>query len=270
MEPNDIERDNDRHPGWRSNHGLIPGAMIIGIGVLFLLDNLHILYIRDWWRYWPVALIAGGLVKLVDSTYAGGRVFGGILLGVGAIFLGATLGFFDVSIGELWPLFLIGAGLMMLGKRVWGPHWPGPPQGLWDKGRWEKGQRNKGNWDQGREGEGSASDSTLNEVAIFGGGKRKVTTQDFKGGELTAIFGGFEIDLRYAGMTGDSAVLEINAIFGGAEVRIPDTWTAVVQGMGIFGGYGDESTAPNPAANPQVKRLFLKGTAVFGGVQVKN
>src|SRR5450432_3359527 len=138
MEPNDIERDNDRHPGWRSNHGLIPGAIVIGIGVLFLLQNFHIAYIWDWWRYWPVALIAVGLVKLVDSTYGGGRVFGGILLVVGAIFLGSSLGIYDVSIGELWPLFLIGAGLMMLGNRVWGPHWPGP--GQWDKGRWEKGQ----------------------------------------------------------------------------------------------------------------------------------
>ena len=266
MEPN----DNFGHPGWRSNHGLIPGAIIIGIGVLFLLDNLHIVYVRELWRFWPVALIAVGLVKLVDSTYGGGRWFGGVLLGVGAIFLGSSLGLYDVTIAELWPLFLIGAGLLMLGNRVWGPHWPGPGQGRWDKARWDMGSWNKGSWDKGRAAEAPASDSTLNEVAIFGGGKRKVTSQDFKGGELTAIFGGFEIDLRYAGMTGDSAVLEINAIFGGAEVRIPETWTAVVQGVGIFGGYGDESTAPNPATNPQIKRLFLKGAAVFGGVSIKN
>jgi hypothetical protein len=271
MEPN----DNDRHPGWRSNHGLIPGVIVIGIGVLFLLDNFHIVYVSDLWRFWPVALIATGLVKLVDSTYGGGRVFGGVLLGVGAIFLASSLGLYDVTIGELWPLFLIGVGLMMLGNRIWGPQWPRPAQGRWDKGHWDKGHWNKGHWekwgaDTGPEAGASASYSTLNEVAIFGGGKRKVTSQDFKGGELTAIFGGFEIDLRYAAMAGDSAVLEVNAIFGGAEIRIPDTWTAVVQGVGIFGGYGDESTPPNPATNPQSKRLFLKGAAVFGGVAVKN
>jgi hypothetical protein len=266
MEPN----DNDPHPGWRSNHGLIPGAIVIAIGVLFLLQNFHIMYIWDWWRYWPVALIAAGLVKLVDSTYGGGRLLGGILVGVGAIFLGNTLGFYDVTMRELWPLFLIGAGLMMLANRVWGPHLPGPTLGRWDKGQWNKGTWNKETWNKEREADASGSYSSLHEVAIFGGGKRKVTSQDFKGGELTAIFGGFEIDLRYAGMTGDSAVLEINAVFGGAEVRIPDTWTAVVQGVGIFGGYGDESTTPNPATNPQMKRLFVKGAAVFGGVSIKN
>jgi Domain of unknown function (DUF5668) len=269
MEPN----ENYHQSGWRSNHGLIPGAIVIGIGVLFLLQNFHILYIWDWWRFWPVAVIAAGLVKLVDSTYGSGRVMGGIMVGVGAIFLGNTLGFFDVTIGELWPLFLIGLGLMMLGNRVWGPSFPGPghwDKGHWDKGQWDKGTWNKGTWNKGTGADATGSYSTLNEVAIFGGGKRKVTSQDFKGGELTAIFGGFEVDLRYAGMTGDSAVLEINAIFGGAEVRIPDTWTAVVKGVGIFGGYGDESAAPNPATNPQIKRLFVKGAAVFGGVTVKN
>jgi Domain of unknown function (DUF5668)/Cell wall-active antibiotics response 4TMS YvqF len=261
MEPN----DNDLHRGWRSNHGLIPGAIVIGIGVLFLLQNFHIMYIWDWWRFWPVAVIAAGLVKLVDSTYGSGRVLGGIMVGVGAIFMGSTLGFYDVTIGELWPVALIGLGLMMLGNRVWGPHLAGPAPGRWDKGAW-----NKEAWNKGREADASGSYSSLNEVAIFGGGKRKVTSQDFKGGELTAIFGGFEIDLRNAGMAGDSAVLEVNAVFGGAEIRIPETWTAVVQGMGIFGGYSDESTAPNPATNPQIKRLFLKGAAVFGGVSVKN
>jgi hypothetical protein len=256
---------NYRQPQWRSNHGLIPGVIVIAIGILFLLDNFHIIYVRDWWRFWPVALIAAGLVKLVDSAYGSGRVVGGITLAIGVVLLGNNLGFYDVTMRELWPIFLIGAGLAMLGNRVWGPHWSGPAAGLGQQGRWNKGQ-----WDKGRAAEASASYSTLNEVAIFGGGKRKVTTQDFQGGELTAIFGGFEIDLRNAGMTGDSAVLEINAIFGGAEVRIPYSWTAVVQGVGIFGGYGDETAPPDPSVNPQAKRLFVKGVAVFGGVGVKN
>ena len=257
---------NDKYPdqGWRSHHGLIPGVLIIGIGVFFLLDNFHIFYIREWLRYWPAILIAAGLVKLVDSNYGAGRVMGGVLLATGAIFLGHNLGLFDVSMRELWPLLLIGMGFAMLANRIWGPQWHGPASGRWDK------RRDRGWPDKGRDAETSSSDSRLSEVAIFGGGKRKVTTQDFQGGELTAIFGGFEIDLRYAGMVRDSAVLEINAIFGGAEIRIPESWIAVVQGVGILGGYGDETTAPNPATNPQSKRLFVKGAAVFGGVSVKN
>jgi hypothetical protein len=273
MEP----KDNESPQSWRYNHGLIPGVIVIGIGILFLLDNFHVVYVRDWWRYWPVALIAVGLVKLVDSQYGSGRVVGGILLGVGAILLGNNLGLIDATIDQLWPLILIGIGLVMLGQRIWGPQWIGPARHRWqrrhwDKQQWKAGWRNQ--WEAGWKNQGTdtgePTNSSLNEVAIFGGGKRKVTTQDFKGGELTAIFGGFEVDLRLAGMAADSAILEVNTVFGGAEIRIPYSWTAVVQGVGIFGGYGDETEPPDPAANPQSKKLFIRGAAVFGGVSVKN
>jgi hypothetical protein len=111
---------------------------------------------------------------------------------------------------------------------------------------------------------------TLNVNTVFGGAKRVVGSQDFRGGEVVAIFGGVELDLRQAGMAGDSAVLEITAIFGGVELKIPQHWSAVVEGAGIFGGYSDETLQPNPAQFPGAKRLIVKGSAVFGGVEVKN
>jgi len=84
--------EQDRHHdyrvvGLRTNSGLVPGLILVGIGALFFLNNLHIIYIREWLAYWPVILIAVGVVKLVDSTFTGGRVAGGVLLGLGAIFL---------------------------------------------------------------------------------------------------------------------------------------------------------------------------------------
>jgi len=282
MEPN----ENQDPENWRFNHGLIPGAIVILIGLLFLLNNFHIVDLREWWRYWPVILIAVGLVKLVDSNFLAGRIVGGVLLGVGAIILGDNLGLIDVTMAQLWPLILIGAGFIMLGQRIWGPQWYGPGRRRfrrhWSRHGWDPeafkqsiAEEAKHGWHAGwkhsrTEGDDALSPHSLNEVAIFGGGKRKVTTQEFEGGELTAIFGGFEVDLREAGMKGDSAVLEINTVFGGAEIRIPYSWTAIVQGVGIFGGYGDESTPPSPAANPQSKKLYLRGAAVFGGVSVKN
>ncbi|HEV2445729.1 MAG TPA: LiaF domain-containing protein, partial [Candidatus Sulfopaludibacter sp.] len=110
----------------------------------------------------------------------------------------------------------------------------------------------------------------LNEYGVFGGGKRKVNTMDFRGGHVDAVFGGFEIDLRDAIMEGDAATLETNAVFGGIEVRIPITWSAVVQGVGVFGAFQDETTQPNPTLIPNPKRLIVKGGAVFGAVEVKN
>src|SRR5436309_10531739 len=133
MAPRDTEpRDTQTPRVWRANHGLLPGVIVIAIGVLFLLDNFHVVYVRDWWRFWPVALIAVGLVKLVDATYAGGRIVGGVLMAAGAILLGDNLGLIDVTLGQLWPLLLIGIGLAMLGQRIWGPHWLGPGR-RWDR-----------------------------------------------------------------------------------------------------------------------------------------
>jgi predicted membrane protein len=99
--------------------------------------------------------------------------------------------------------------------------------------------------------------------------ERKVSTDDFQGGQISTTFGGVDIDLRQAGMRGDSAVLDINCIFGGVEIKIPRNWIAVSQVAAIFGGIGNSSAQP-ASDMPGVKRLYLKGSVVFGGVEVKN
>jgi multisubunit Na+/H+ antiporter MnhB subunit len=174
-----LPNDNQHNHEWNASHRLIPAVIVIGIGVLFLLNNLNILYFSEWARYWPVILIAIGLVKLVDANSPGGHVTGAILVGVGAILLGQTLGYLNVRMHDLWPLFLIGAGLLMLFR---GDSWYRVRRGLYVHGR-------------------------LREASVFGGGKRQINTQNFTGGHIDAVFSGYEIDLRGATMTGDDATL---------------------------------------------------------------
>jgi hypothetical protein len=266
MEPNfenrGFDRDNwDRR--WRRHHrhrhaGIVPAVVLIAVGAIFFLNNMHIFYLRDVWRYWPVILIAVGLVKLVDSPDNRGRTGGAILLVLGAIFLVPNLGFWDVTIGDLWPLFLIGLGALLLFQRVGsfqGSGWGGPGS-------------DPGSIPGSGPGPGPAP-GTLNENAIFSGGKRRVVTPDFRGGELSAVFGGFDVDLRKAGITGDSAVLLVNAIFGGFDIKVPESWDVVLEVTAVFGGCDDRTIHPDPAL-PGVKRLFLRGSAVFGGIDIKN
>src|ERR1019366_1600970 len=71
------------HEDWRSRGnipGVVPALIVIGIGLLFLLNNLNIFFIHDIWRYWPGILIAVGLVKMVDSPHSNGRLIGAGLL----------------------------------------------------------------------------------------------------------------------------------------------------------------------------------------------
>lgn len=242
MHPN----DNLNSPRWQASPRLLPALIIIAVGVLFLLGNLNVLDARDWFRYWPTILIAIGLVKLVDSNHSSGRVTGGILMGAGALFLVKTLGLYDLRMRDLWPLFLIGAGLLMLWNRAFTP-WHGAPDSP---------------------GGNATPGGMVNEYAIFGGSDRKVSG-DFRGGNLSTMFGGCELDLRRAGMPGDSAVVELSVIFGGVQIKIPENWIAEVQVVAIFGGVDNKTASPDPRT-PGVKRLFIKGAAIFAGVEVKN
>jgi hypothetical protein len=62
----------------------------------------------------------------------------------------------------------------------------------------------------------------------------------------------------------------VDVVFGGADLRIPETWSAVVQGTGVFGAFTDNSRQPDPSRTPNPKRLVVKGAAVFGHVEVRN
>jgi predicted membrane protein len=237
-----MQTPDERAHGFRSNPGIIPALAVIGVGVLFLLNNLNVFYLRDIWRFWPVALLAVGLAKLVDSQSDSDRTGGIVLTIVGAIFLAKNLGFLYLTWNDVWPLILIGAGVLMLWNRLYTPSprvSSGSPEGV------------------------------INAHAVFGGVQRKVTSDDFRGGHATAMFGGVELNLRKAGMRAESATLDISAVFGGVELKVPANWIVVVEGSGIFGGFSDQSAQPAPDM-PGVKRLFVRGSAVFGGVDIKN
>ena len=64
----------------------------------------------------------------------------------------------------------------------------------------------------------------------MGGVKKASSSPDFEGGDITAIMGGAEIDLRQASIRGGPAVLDTFAMMGGIEIRVPDDWTVDLQG----------------------------------------
>ena len=71
-------------------------------------------------------------------------------------------------------------------------------------------------------------------------------------------------------MKGDEAYVEANAVFGGIEIRVPESWQVIPRGAGVFGAFTDETSAPEANASAPVKRLIVKGAAVFGGVIITN
>ena len=59
---------------------LVLGVMVIVIGVLMTLDNLELIQAERFLRFWPVGLVALGLVKLWHARQCRGGSFSGILL----------------------------------------------------------------------------------------------------------------------------------------------------------------------------------------------
>jgi predicted membrane protein len=96
-----------------------------------------------------------------------------------------------------------------------------------------------------------------------------VRAQDFRGGEITAIMGGFGIDLRGAAIAGDSATINIFTLWGGVDLKVPEDWNVVMSGAPILGVFTN-SAKTFRQGDAAAKTLFVKGAAIMGGVEVKN
>jgi predicted membrane protein len=232
-------RNRDRYSG------LIPGAIILAIGAIFLLNNMGIINAVHFWQFWPLLVIFGGLVKFADPTR---RAWGAMIVVIGILLQLNKLGYGHFSFGELWPLLLIAAGAFAMWSAL--------------QARKLSEVLNTNNADPL---------TTLNEHAIFGGVQKRVNVKEFRGGQLQSLFGGIEIDLRDADLAENQAVLHANAIFGGIELRVPETWYVAARGQGIFGGYTDSTRYTGPVDPDKPKKtLIVMGTAIFGGVEIRN
>lgn len=114
-----------------------------------------------------------------------------------------------------------------------------------------------------------SADDTFDRSVIFMSFNRRITSRRFRYGKISAVFGGFHIDFTGADMEGNQAVLQIEAVFGGGEIRVPPTWRVSITGHEVAGAIVDETTALPDAAAP-AKLLIIHGTTVFGGVVIKN
>ncbi len=252
--------------------GVFIGIFLAAIGVALLLQNLGILFIDDLWRYWPVILIALGISKMATACGASGRVWGGMVALIGGIFLADNLGYLPGHVWNyIWPAVLIMIGVGMLIRSVdRGSRWdwwnPQPPT---DPSRAASGPVAGAGGVAGSSVSDGSLHNTLNEWAFFGGVRRRIDAQDFEGGEAMAIFGGIRIDLDRAAAKKEEVCIEANAMFGGIDFRVPDTWAVTVRGTGIFGGYEDKTIEPRPSEGKPT-HLIISGVAVFGGVTVKN
>jgi predicted membrane protein len=234
-----------RHHHHSGASGIFFGAIVVAVGCLLLLDNLGIFRFRDVWQYWPVLLVAWGVSRIVDSRTLSGWVWGGIVTLVGAFLLLDTLDILAFNFAVVWPLLLIAFGVSVLVKaleraqiRAGGPPYPTSP--------------------------------IVGTNAIFSENKSSSDSQDFQGGEASAIFGAARFDLRNASITAEEARIHVDVIFGEAEVRVPETWNVISRAAVVFGAVNDKTIHPKPDPTLKIPRLVITGSVVFGAITLRN
>jgi predicted membrane protein len=117
---------------------------------------------------------------------------------------------------------------------------------------------------------GIIGDDYVDYVNVFSGGERQIVSQNFKGGKITAIFGGIELDLTKASLAPGISELEIACVFGGATLIVPDDWHVTIEVTPVLGGFSDSrKLSPGRTVDPS-KHLIVKGAVVFGGGEVKS
>jgi predicted membrane protein len=226
---------------------VVVGICVMLFGVLLTLDRLHIAEAAHSLRLWPSMLVVIGAWVFMRRRDHRGQLGGVVLMVVGGWLLLNSLGLVRVRIWELfWPvvIILLGFGLVMQTIRRGGPS-----------------------------GRNSGGTATL--VAVLGACKRTSSDRPFRGGQMTAVMGGTQLDLRQATIApGDEAVVDVFAMMGGHEIWVPSGWVVTSQVMPLLGGVEDRRLPPMDTAGPTPQgaqpRLVLRGLVVMGGLIIKS
>lgn len=244
------------------------GAIIMLIGGMLLLDNFVILPLDFSLRHlifsWHTIFIIVGAIIISNNN----RTFWGyLILGIGIVGIlkhFPELPFFPyLSFRDLWPLILLGLGLwMIINHRGNGKTHHKIPHIESDAA--------KQNFEFGGKTFSEQSFDIIDEVSVLTNTHKLITSQNFKGGKSTTIFGGTKLDLAQAKLAPGENILEVTALFGGVNIRVPREWKVIVNVSAVFGGFDDKRFLNLDPSQSSDSILIIKGAVIFGGGELLN
>ncbi|MBQ8042826.1 MAG: hypothetical protein IJ272_01580 [Clostridia bacterium] len=213
------------------------GILFIVIGIIVLLNSLGItninIFFKGWWTLFIIIPSVIGLIKGEERTW---NIF---FLALGVALLLSARGLLDLAIIAkcIIPAILIIIGVNIIFK---------------DKINAKVDEKVK----------------ELNKVdtdeyyATFSGQKLNFNFQEFKGAKLNAIFGGIDLDLRKAEIKEDVAI-DVCAVFGGVDIKVPQGVSVKVQSNSIFGGVSNKGHTKDGKPT-----IYIKAMCMFGGCDI--
>jgi predicted membrane protein len=248
METNGDYRDDRNHYRYEYHHSgnkrIIIGVILVLAGLFLVIRNTgffpdfidHVIF------SWPMLLVVIGTVMTLGASE---KTAGVIVMAVGGFFLIPVI-FRETfhAYNMFWPsIFIIVGVIFIFTKR-------------------------KG-WNS-VSAKGIVGDEYIDYVNIFSGGDRQIVSENFKGGKVSAVFGGIELDLTKAKLAPGRNELEIACVFGGATIIVPDNWFVTIQVTPVLGGFSDSRKLSPGRTIEQASQLVIKGAVVFGGGEVKS
>jgi len=233
MEP--TEKKNE----YKSKKRSLVGIIFIIVGAVLIAKKLNVIpaSISHIIISWQMLLIVIGVINIyTKQNFRSGL----ILITIGTFFILPKM--FDIPFevkNMFWPAIFIAIGLVMITAR------------------------NRHNFPKKM----GSSENFIDLLTFMGGGKRKITSENFIGGKVTSIFGGSELDLTSANINDNECVVDVFTMFGGLEVIVPNDWDVRVDVTSIFGGFDDKR---NVVGSDSSKVLIIKGVNIFGGGEVKS
>jgi len=242
----DGEQYHRQHSRMRTERRVLLGGLLMVFGGLLLLFNFSIIpyEFKKYIFTWQMIPIIIGLVSLVSSE---DKTTGIILIAVGLFFYLPEFYWFRYDLKRLfWPALFILVGFLIIFRRPFD----------WGKKKMTD--------------EVGADQDYIDDLAVFGGGDRVVTSKNFKGGRVTSIFGGSNFDFYNAELSSGRNVIDVFSLFGGCKFMVPSDWRVKVEVTSIFGGFSDKRKSMPSVSTETDKVLIIRGVVLFGGGEIKS
>ena len=248
METNNEYKDEPRFPKHEehrlTNNRVIIGVILVLAGLFLVIRNTGFFpdFIDHVVFSWPMLLVVIGLVLTLGAT---DKTAGIIIMAVGGFFMIPLL-FRETfhMYNMFWPSIFIIIGVIFIVTRRRG----------WNSVKTK----------------GMIGDDYIDYVNVFSGGERQIVSQNFRGGKVSAVFGGIELDLTKARMAPGRNEIEIACVFGGATIIVPDNWYVTIEVTPVLGGFSDSRKLSPGRTVDSSSQLVLRGAVVFGGGEIKS
>jgi cell wall-active antibiotic response 4TMS protein YvqF len=258
------EKQNIHNQG---NSRIWTGIILLIIGGFILARNAGV-PLPEWIFNWGTLLMLLGFYIGMRHRFHG---IGWLVMFVIGAYFSIENGFPSIVIQKYtWPLLIIFIGLIFILRPARNKdHYKKYYRHFDDLDYWKQ---KKTKWEeqyQEYKKDNVNEDDYIDVTNIFSGIKKNVLSKNFKGGDAVSILGGTEINLSQADITG-RVVLELTQVLGGTKLIVPPHWDVRAEELiSIFGGVEDKRPQDSSAID-HTKVLILKGTSVFGGIEIRS